>query len=105
MAELEVWDDKTHLFFGEAIYVHFYVYADTSKVATDLQHAFTLQAAIRVGGIQFWDTGRVPLANRPLLANPGARARSRRVSSPRGRQDRGLGRAGATRTRRTMADG
>jgi hypothetical protein len=81
MAQVQVWDDKVHLFMGEVIYAHFYVYADWPKVDSNLEKAFQIQATIRVGGIQFWDTGIVPLANGPFNAKPEA-AVSGAVSLP-----------------------
>ena len=70
MANVQVWDDKVHLFLGEAIYAHFYVFADPAKVDSDLQHAFSFQTTIRVGGIQFWDTGAIPLTDTQISAKP-----------------------------------
>lgn len=67
----QVWDDKAHLFLGEAgIYAHFYAFADWTKVDADLKNAFTFQIAIRVCGAQVWDTGIVPLQNGAITAKP-----------------------------------
>ena len=68
MAFQQVWDDKVHLFGGEAIYAHFFVYVDWSKVDADLQHAFEFLVSIRVAGVQFWATEQVPLQNGPVTA-------------------------------------
>jgi hypothetical protein len=63
MAFAQVWDDKVHLFGGEAVHAHFFVYADWSEVDDDPQHAFAFLVSVRVAGIQFWASQQVPLQN------------------------------------------
>lgn len=70
MADVQVWDSKVHLLGGEVVYAHHYVYADPSQVNDDLRHAFKYQAVVRVGGVQLWDSGKVPLQNGPITAKP-----------------------------------
>lgn len=65
----QVWDDKVHLFGGEAVYAHFFVFADWSQVDAALGNAFQFQVSIRVAGIQFWTTGQVALQNGAIMAN------------------------------------
>jgi hypothetical protein len=65
----QVWDDKVHLFGGEAVYAHFFVFADWSTVDTDLGNAFQFLVSIRVAGVQFWSTGQVALQNGAITAN------------------------------------
>jgi hypothetical protein len=73
MALQQVWDDKIHLFLGELIYTHLYVYVDTEKMnGNGLETAFTFQADVRVGGADLWTTGQVPLKNSAITAAPTA---------------------------------
>lgn len=67
----QVWDSKIHLFLGEAVYTHLYVFADPAKVnGASLQHAFTFQADVRAAGTDLFSTGTVPLKNGPIKASP-----------------------------------
>jgi hypothetical protein len=69
VAYQQVWDDKVHLFGGEAIYAHFFAYVDWTKVDASLENAFQFLVSIRVAGVQFWATDQVTLANGSIQAN------------------------------------
>lgn len=70
MAE-QVWDSKIHLFLGDVVYTHFFVYADLTKVqGANLATAFTFQADVRAAGADLFSTGVVPLRNGPITASP-----------------------------------
>ena len=67
----QVWDSKIHLFAGEAVYTHLYVFVDPAKVQGEqLQHAFTFQADVRAAGTDLFSTGVVSLTNGPIKASP-----------------------------------
>lgn len=70
----QVWDTKIHLFLGEAIYTHLYVYAEPAKVnGASLRNAFTFQADVRAAGTDLFSTGKVPLKNGPIKGSPTAK--------------------------------
>ncbi len=64
----QVWDDKAHLFGGEAVYAHFFVFVDWDQVDANLANAFQFAVSVRVAGIQFWATQQVALAAGPVQA-------------------------------------
>jgi len=64
----QVWDDKAHLFGGEAIYAHFFVFVDWDQVDANLANAFQFLVSVRVAGIQFWGSPQITLANGAVQA-------------------------------------
>jgi hypothetical protein len=63
VAFTQVWDRVQHIFLGNVVYAHHYVYADLSKVNTDLQNAFAYQVDLRVGGGDLAHARKEPLSN------------------------------------------
>jgi len=66
MAFTQVWDNVQHIFLGNTVYAHHYVYADLSKVNSDLQNAFAYQVDLRVGGADLTYARKEPLSNGAL---------------------------------------
>jgi hypothetical protein len=71
MAAKQVWDSTLHLFLGNVVYTHFYVYVDPTGVqGPSLENAFTVQVDVRAAGTDLFSTGVVPLQNGPIAAAP-----------------------------------
>lgn len=66
MAWTQVWDDEQHIFLGNVIYAHHYVYADLDRVNTALSTAFAYQVDLRVGSADIAHARKEPLANGAL---------------------------------------